>query len=106
MNVPTKKRNVSASLDRAAARRVLLDWAVSRHRDGSHSFSELAEETGLPVEEIMDAVGRRDTESALAMFLASCETVAEMQGMPEFLRLGQEAVQATRVLHQTAKLSS
>ncbi|MDP2727609.1 MAG: hypothetical protein Q8P59_08700 [Dehalococcoidia bacterium] len=28
------------------------------------------------------------------MFLASCKTVAETQGKPEFLRLGQEAAKS------------
>jgi uncharacterized protein (DUF1778 family) len=41
------------------AHQVLLDSAVSRHRQVEASFSELAEETGLAVEEIMEAVGDR-----------------------------------------------
>ena len=118
--MPTRKRTVSVRLDPVAARRleraarlmkqsrgaflekagdetarrVLLEWAVSRHRQGGRSFSELADETGLAVEEIMDAVGARDQEAALEMFLASCKTVAEAENNPEFLRLGREAIRA------------
>ena len=47
----------AAFLERAgddAARRVLTDWAARRYRQGGGSFSELAEETGLAVEEIVD----------------------------------------------------
>jgi hypothetical protein len=120
--MPTKKRTVSVRLDASAARRleraahlmkqsrgafleragdetarrVLLDWAVSSYRRGERSFSELAGETGLAVEEIMDAVGQGDREAALAMFLASCKTVAESEGKPEFMRLGQAAVDDVR----------
>ena len=61
---------------------------------GERRFSELAEHTGLAVEEIMGAAGNRDRQAALAMFLASCETIAESEGKPEFLRLAREAVEA------------
>jgi len=73
------------------ARRILLKWAATRYRQGERSFSQLAEETGLAVEEIMSAVGNGDRESALAMFLTSCKTVADTEHNPEFLRLAQEA---------------
>lgn len=118
--MPTKKRTISVRLDEEArcrveraarllhqssgaflgeagearARQVLLDWAVDRYRRGEASFSELAEDTGLAVEEIMAAMGGRDREQALAMFLASCRTVAELRGNPEFLRLAQESVKS------------
>ena len=72
------------------AHQVLLEWAVNRHRQGEASFSELADETGLAVEEIMEAMGREGTEEALEMFLASCRTVAKMHGDPKFLRLAEE----------------
>ncbi len=91
------KQSRGAFLEKAGdetARRVLLDWAVARHRRGDRSFSELADETGLAVEEIMEAIGRHDREAALVMFLASCKTVAEAEDNPEFLRLGREAVEA------------
>jgi uncharacterized protein (DUF1778 family) len=118
--MPSKKRTISVRLDDEAkqkvekaakllrqssgaflekagqerARQVLVEWAVGRYRRGEASFSELAEETGLAVEEIMEALGSRGREDALEMFLASCRTVAEARNNPEFLRLGQEAVKA------------
>ncbi|MCI0439421.1 MAG: hypothetical protein L0177_09850 [Chloroflexi bacterium] len=120
--MPTKKRAISVRLDdnskqmvemaaklmkqssgaflgkagEERARRVLLDWAVSRYCEGAASFSELAAETGLGVEEIMVAMGDKGKDEALEMFLASCRTVAETQGNPEFLRLGQEEVNDIR----------
>lgn len=76
-----------------AARRVLVEWAASRYRQGGVSFSELAGQTALTVEEIMAALGEQGREEALAQFLASCRTVAELRQNPEFLRLGEEAVE-------------
>ncbi|HLH23162.1 MAG TPA: hypothetical protein VK066_11605 [Chloroflexota bacterium] len=116
----TTKRTISVRLDEAAARRleraarlmkqsrdaflgkagdetarrVLLKWAVARYRQGERSLSQLADETGLTVEEIMSAAGNGDREAALAMFLASCRTVAETEHKPEFLRLAQEAARS------------
>ncbi|HEY7067368.1 MAG TPA: hypothetical protein VII06_38265 [Chloroflexota bacterium] len=118
--MPTTKRTISVRLDPAAARRleraarlmkqsrdaflgkagdetarrILLAWAIARYRQGERSFSQLAEETGLTVEEIMGAAGNGDREAALAMFLTSCKTIAEVERNPEFLRLGQEAARA------------
>lgn len=89
------KQSAGAFLERAGeeqARQILLTWAADRHRSGEASFSELAAETGLAVEEIMLAVGRQGKQEALEMFLSSCRTVAEAKGSPEFLRLGEEAV--------------
>ena len=89
------KQSRGAFLERAGdqtARRILLDWAVTRYRQGGSSFSQLAEETGLAVEEIMEAMGQQGQEAALEMFLVSCQTVAEVQNKPEFLRLAREAV--------------
>lgn len=118
----TKKRTISVRLDDAAkqrveraanllrqssgaflekageerARAVLLDWAANRYRRGEASLSELAEETRLAVEEIMEAMGSHGRKEALEMFLASCRTVAETRGNPEFLLLGHEAVKAVQ----------
>ncbi len=116
----TKKRTVSVRLDPAAerrleqaaqlmqqsrgaflrragdatARQVLLEWAIVRYRQGAASLSELADQTGLAVEEIVAALGDHGREEALAQFLASCRTVAETQHNPAFLRLAQEAVES------------
>jgi hypothetical protein len=92
-----QKQSQGAFLERAgdeAARRVLLEWAVSRYRQGDASFSELAEDTGLAIEEIMRAMESLDHDVALEIFLASCQTVAEVQGNPEFLKIAREAVKA------------
>lgn len=114
----TRKRTISVRLDAAAERRlelaarltnqsrgaflesagdtrareVLLQWAATRFEGGEASLSELAEHTGLVVEEIMVALGDHRREAALEQFLASCRAVAESEDKPEFLRLGQEAV--------------
>lgn len=85
----------AAFLERAgddAARRVLTDWAARRYRQGGASFSELAEETGLAVEEIMEHLGGQERGAALEMFLASCRTVAQTQKNRRFLRLAEQAV--------------
>ena len=38
------------------ARRIVLDWAVAEYRRGRRTFGELADETGLAIEEIMAAM--------------------------------------------------
>ncbi|MGI5836613.1 MAG: hypothetical protein ACOX87_09015 [Chloroflexota bacterium] len=91
------RQSQGAFLEKAGierAHRILLDWAVERYRSGEGSLSQLADKTGLGVEEIMVALGDQDREAALEMFLASCKTIAETQNNPEFLRLAQEAVAA------------
>lgn len=94
------KRSRGASVQEAVdetTRRILLDWAISRHAQTLQSFSELAEETGLAVEEIMLAAGDHGRQEALEMFLTSCKTVAETQHNPEFLYLAQEAVDTLNI---------
>jgi len=93
------KQSSGAFLEKAGeehARHVLLGWAVNRHRRGEASFSELAGETGLAVEEIMLAMGSQGRQEALDLFLASCRTVAEASGDRDFLRMGEEAVELLR----------
>jgi len=65
---------------------------VGRHRRGEASVSELDAETGLAVEEIMLAIGSQSEQEGLHLFLASCRTVAEASGNPDFLGLREEAV--------------
>lgn len=79
-----------------SARRVLREWATSTYRRGERSLSELAAETSIAVEEIVEALGTQDCEAALAMFLASSQTVAEAEKRPEFLRLAREAAEWVR----------
>lgn len=75
------------------ARQVLLAYAVDRHRKGEASFSELAQETGLAVEEIMEAMALPAHE-AREMFLTNCRTVAKLHDDPEFLRMGEQTAKA------------
>ena len=75
-----------------AARTVLTEWAARRYRQNGGTFSELAAETGLAVEEIMEHLGGQERGDALEMFLASCRTVAETQKNRRFLRLAEQAV--------------
>ena len=75
-----------------AAHRTLLAWATNRYRRGEGSFSELAEESGLAVEEIMAAMGTEGSDAALEMFLASAKTISDIQNNPSFLRLAREVV--------------
>ena len=94
-----KQQSRGAFLEQAgdeSARRILLEWAVSQHRAGTKSVSELADETGLAIEEIMAAAGSQDQEAALALFLASSRTIAATEQHPEFPRLAEEAVAAVR----------
>ncbi len=122
--MPTNKHTISVRLDEAARRQVemaaqlarqsagaflgdageqrahevVLQWAVVRHRSGEASFSELAAETGLAVEEIMGAMAEGGAQSTLTAFLASCRTVAEATDNSDFLRRAQ---QAARLVLQT-----
>lgn len=76
---------------------------MARYQEGTASASELAEQTGLTVEEIMAARGDQGQEAALAQFLASCRTVAETQGNQAFLRFAEEAV---RTLNDSSATSA
>ena len=77
------------------ARHVLLEWARARHREGSRSFSELADETGLPLEEIMLAMGD-DEQDGLALFLASARAVAQATNDAAFLTTAERAADIVR----------
>jgi len=77
-----------------SARHVLIGWAVERYRRGDVTFSELAQETGLDVEEIMAAMGSDERRDALDSFLASCTTVSETLDLPGFLDAAVAAVDA------------
>lgn len=118
----TKKRTISVRLDDAAKRQVeraarlanqsagaflgragadharsaLLAWAAQEHRAGRASFSELAEQTGLAVEEIMDGMAAGDAGRSLDAFIACCRAVAANTGNLEFLRRAEEAVALIR----------
>jgi hypothetical protein len=93
------RQSSGAFLEKAGeerAQRVLLEWAVEQYKQDKGSLSQLAEETGLAVETIMDALGRSGQDEALEMFLASCRTVSYTSGKKEFLRAAEKAVKAIR----------
>jgi uncharacterized protein (DUF1778 family) len=87
------RQSPGAFLEKAGdetAHRILLEWAGAQYRQGLKSFSQLADETGLAIEEIMLRIGSHEREQALDAFLASCRTVAEARGNPDFLRVAKE----------------
>ncbi len=98
------KQSSGAFLEKAGeeqARQVLVAWAVDRYRHKEASFSELAAETGLAIEEIMLAAGEENQREALEMFLASCRAVATASNDPDFLLLGEEAVSMVQHAQQS-----
>jgi uncharacterized protein (DUF1778 family) len=78
------------------ARQVLLTWAVRSYRQGEHTFSELAEETGLSVETIMRAMASDSRDEALDFYLAAARTAARLLDDDGFLRSAQAAVAEVR----------
>lgn len=78
------------------ARQVLLAWAVRSYRQGEHTFSELAEETGLSVEAIMRAAAGDDRDEALDFYLAAARTAARLLEDDGFLRSAQAAAADVR----------
>ena len=78
------------------AHNVLLDWAVDRYRTGETTFGELADETGLAVEEIMLAMGRWGRDEALDRFLDHCKALARRHHSPVLLELAERAVAQVR----------
>ncbi len=78
------------------ARDVLLDWAVRRYHEGDTTYSLLAGETGLSVEEIMYAMGDIGLEEALAAFVARSEAIAAEQENPDLPRLVRKVVTRAR----------
>lgn len=80
----------------AVTRQVLLDDAAERWLREEATYSELAAETGLWIEEIMQAVARRNGDRALATALQDWHVLAEEHRQPDLLRLAQEATVAMR----------
>jgi hypothetical protein len=59
-----------AFLERAGdgvARRMVLEWAVQEYRRGQRTFGEIAEETGLAIEEIMMAMSTLGQDAELGL---------------------------------------
>ncbi len=79
-----------------AARRILLDWAVERHASGEASLSELAAETGVPVEAISQHASGQRSEEATEMYLTSARRLAEALKTPRFYAEAKRAVEVAR----------
>lgn len=93
------QQSPTAFVEQAAderARDVLLEWAVRRYHEGDTTYSLIAEETGLPVEEIMYAMGWDGIDEALQAFLARARTLAEECENPDLLRLAHKVVALAR----------
>ncbi len=75
---------------------VLLDWAVTRYREGNTTYALLAEETGLGVVEIMDAIGEGGLDAALDAFLARAGAAADERADPALLRRAHAAAKRVR----------
>ena len=79
-----------------AARKMLLDWAVQRHASGEASLSELASETGVPVEAIAQHESGRRSAQATKMYLTSARRLAEALKTPRFYAEAKRAVELAR----------
>lgn len=79
-----------------AARNVLLDWAADQYRSQSASLSELAADTGLPLEGIAQRIVEKRSEQATEMYLASARKIAETLDVPEFYEAAQRAVEIAK----------
>ncbi|HLZ09631.1 MAG TPA: hypothetical protein VKT80_13650 [Chloroflexota bacterium] len=101
-----QKQSQGAFLEKAGddrARAILREWAAARYREGNRSFSELAEDTGLAVEEIMTSIAGSDWQAGLEMFLTSCKSIATMEKRPEFFHLAEEAVKTVNATQVPAR---
>jgi hypothetical protein len=79
-----------------ASRSVVLEDAVRRYRRGERSLSELADESGLAVEELMDAVAAAGgvgdrPDAGPSMFLASVRSAMESLDITNLMHLATQA---------------
>lgn len=99
------KQSPEALLQKAGdevARLILLNWATDRYREGTRTFGELAQETGLTIEEIMQAMSPQGSEAALQSFLAHWSELAEKHNRPELVQLAREAIARIQTGEQAA----
>ncbi len=80
----------------AVSRQVLLEDAAERWLREEATFSELAAETGLWIEEIMQAVARRTGDGAVTVSLQDWQALAEDYQRPDVLQLAHDAAAAIR----------
>lgn len=66
-----------------AARQVLIDAIAADFEKNERSMSELAAETGLAVEEIIEGMAVRSGDAGLETFLASSRALAEERRDPD-----------------------
>jgi hypothetical protein len=79
-----------------AAERILLQWAVDQYVAGVASLSELAAETQLPLERIVQQVAEGRAEQATKMYLASCQKLSHTLQMPKFYLMAKKAVRQAK----------
>jgi hypothetical protein len=77
-----------------AARTALLDWAAQRHATGEASLSELASETGVPLEAIEKHLAAARSQEAAAMYLTSARRLANTLKRPRLYTDAKRAVEA------------
>ena len=79
-----------------AARQMLLEWAAKRHASGEASLSELAAETGVPVEAISQHASAKRSDEAAEMYLTSARRLSGALKTPRFYTEAKRAVMAVR----------
>jgi predicted transcriptional regulator len=78
------------------ARRIVLDWAVAQYQQGGWSFGELADETGLAIEEIMQSMSAPGTEGMFGAASAGRDAGDDAAVEPEVSRFVERAMSALR----------
>jgi len=61
-------------------------------REQGLTFSEVAAQIDLSIEEIMDAVTARGVDAGLKQFLDACRNIAQMENDPRFLQPAEAAL--------------
>jgi len=85
-----------AKVGEAVAHRILLGDAADRWLREERTFSELAAETGLWIEELMEGVAQRNADRALEASLDDWSALATAHQHPELPRLAEQAAAAVR----------
>lgn len=75
-----------------AAERVLLQWAATQYTAGAASLSELAAETGLPLERLAQRIAVDRAEAMTDMYLTSCRQLSRALRLPKFHLMAQKAL--------------
>lgn len=75
-----------------AAERVLLQWAATQYAAGAASLSEVAAETGLPLERLAQYIAVDRAESMTDLYLTSCRQLSRALRLPKFHLMAQKAL--------------